>query len=182
MQVSLDGASLAVGQAATLAELLDGLAPLIDPARIVTGVDVDGVPADATDDGSLAGWRLRGTETVRIETQTPREFAASRRNEVDEHLKRIAVLLSDAAAGLVAGETTQSNRRLAAATRDLGLVLALDRHLSLLDEVGARCEQVAAVVNQIGSRLTDAERGQRWNEVAQILESELVPALRAAVS
>lgn len=178
MRVCLDGTDIEVPQAATLGELLEGIGPRIDPARIVTHVEVDGAPADSTDAGTLAAWRLGGREAVAVGTETPHEFARSRRAEIGGHLVRIADGLAAAAGRFAAGETTDANRILAAATRDLSLVLELDQQLATLESVEPGCGRVIEVVGRIGAQLTDAEQGQRWSEVARLLADELVPALR----
>ncbi len=180
MRVSLDGLEMEVPAATTLGEVLEGIAPLIDPARIVTRVEVDGAPADATDVPRLATWRLGGAESILVGTETPRDFARTRRAEIAGHLRAIAQLLTAAASGLTRGETQAANRVLAEATHDLQLVLELDQHLAALDGEAAGCERITATVERIGERLTDAERGRRWHEVAQLLSDELIPVISAS--
>ena len=179
MQVSLDGVGLAIPPAATLDELLEGIAPHIDPARLVTSVEVDGAAVDSTDRAVLARWRLGGSEAVSIRTEARGEFVRARREAIAGDVRRIADLLGAAAEGLVAGETERANRALAGATRALGLVLELDHRLGVLDGEAARCAAVAEVVRRVGPRLEAAERARRWREVASLLAEELVPALRA---
>jgi hypothetical protein len=182
MHVSLDGRAVDVPGAATLGELLDGITPLIDPTRLVTRVEVDGAPADGTDRDALARWRLVGGEVVTVGTEAPAEFAAARRREIPHHLRRLAELFAVAADGFATGAAADANRVLAAGARELGLVLELDRQLTELGAVGPGCDTVAATVRRIGPRLTDAEQGGRWAEVATLLAHELVPALRAAAA
>src|SRR5262249_37770849 len=74
MQVRLDGTDVEVPTAATLAELLEGIAPHIEPSRLVTQVEVDGTAADPTDDRALSAWRLAGAEGIRVDTETPDGF------------------------------------------------------------------------------------------------------------
>ncbi len=179
MRVAVDGTEIDVPGAATLGELLDGLAPRIDPARVVTRLEVDGRPADPTDRPALAAWRLTGAESLSIGSETPADFARSRRAEIAGHLRRIADRLAAVATGLLAGDTAAANHLLATTTRDLALVLELDQHVSLLDAGASRCTAVVAAVDKVGLRLTDAERARRWPEVARLLTDELVPALRA---
>jgi hypothetical protein len=179
MRVSVDGTDVELPQARTLGEVLEGIAPTIDPVRLVTEVEVDGAPADATDDAQLAGWRLTGAETIRIGTETPLEFARTRRAQLASHLRTIAELLVASARGLQTGETQAANTVLAEASRDLKLVLELDRNLAVLDGEAPGCTAIAETVERIGERLTDAERGRRWTEVAQLLSEELIPAIRA---
>jgi len=90
----------------------------------------------------------------------------------------IAALLTVVADGLGRGQTADANTVLAAAVRELGLVLELDRRLAVLAPGPSPCEAVEAVVERIGSRLNAAESARRWGEVAQLLSDELVPALR----
>lgn len=180
MQVWLDGTMVEVPTAATLAELLDGLAPHVDPSRTVTGVEVDGRVLDHAEPTAAASCRLAGTETVRIVTETPAEFAAGRRAAMPEYLGSIAARLEAAAAGLRGGDALTGNRLLAEASRDLGLVLELDRSLSALDAAGTRCAAVVAVLERIGPALTEAERERRWDDVATLLSADLVPAVRAS--
>jgi len=135
-----------------------------------------------TDTTTLAAWRLLGEETVAIDTETPEAFARAQRAEIPLHLDRIAVMLDEAAKDLRTGNTTHGNLRLAAGSRDLGLVLELDQHLSLLDASARNCAEVAAVVERIGPRLTAAEAESRWDEVASLLTDELVPAIRAGAA
>lgn len=179
MRVCLDGTEIDVPQATTLGEVLEGIGPLIDPARLVTEVVVDGAAADSTDRPALAAWRLAGGETIRIGTEAPAEFARSRRAEMAGHLRTIAELLMAAARGFTTGETAAANRVLAEAARDLQLVLELDGHLATLDGAARNCDAIAATVERIGTRLNDAEQGRRWGEVAQLLSDELIPAIRA---
>jgi hypothetical protein len=89
-------------------------------------------------------------------------------------------MLTAVAHGFTTGLTTDANRVLAAATRDLGLVLELDQHLAQLGGGAPGCERIADTVDRIGARLTDAERGRQWTEVARLLSDELVPAIRAS--
>ena len=179
MRVSVDGTEFEVPGATTLAELLEGIGPMIDPTRLVTELTVDGAHADSTDHPALAAWRLSGGERIAIGTETPLDFARVRRGEIAGHLTRIADMLTAVAHGFTTGLTTDANRVLAAATRELGLVLELDHHLAQLGGGERDCERIADTVGRIGARLTDAERAQRWHEVAQLLSDELVPALRA---
>jgi hypothetical protein len=179
MRVSVDGTAFEVPGATTLGELLEGIGPTIDPSRLVTELTVDGAQADATDRPSLAAWRLSGGESICIGTETPEDFARVRRGEIPGHLTRIADMLTAVAHGFTTGLTTDANRVLAAATRDLGHVLELDQHLARLDGGAPGCERIAETVGRIGTRLTDAERDRRWAEVARLLSDELVPALRA---
>ena len=178
MRVSLDGSEIEVPGATTLGELLEGIRPHIDPACLVTVLEVDGAPADASDGPALAGWRLRGAEQVRIGTETPEDFVQSRRLEITGHLGRIADMLTAAAHGLITGLTQDANRVLAAAARELGLVLELDQQLAFFAGASPGCTRIADTVDRIGDRLTEAERSKRWHEVAQLLSEELVPALR----
>lgn len=178
MRVALDGTEIDVPGATTLGELLEGMRPHIDPERLVTLIEVDGAAADASNGQALAAWRLGGGERVRIGTETPDEFAHSRRGEISGHLARIADLLGAVANGLVTGLTTDANRVLAAAARELGLVLELDQQLARLEGTVPGCARVVAAVDRIGDRLTAAERDKRWQEVAELLRDELVPALR----
>jgi hypothetical protein len=179
MRVAVDGNEIEVPGASTLCELLDGLAPRIDPARVVTRLEVDGTAADPTDRRALSAWRLTGRESLAIASETPAEFARARRAEIAGHLARIADRLSTVASGLLAGDTAGANRLLAAATRDLALVLQLDQHVALLDAGTPACGAVVQVVDRVGSQLTDAEQARRWPEVARLLTDELVPVLRA---
>lgn len=179
MQVSLDGKTMELAGARTLAELLEGLAPHIDPARTVTAVDVDGRPVDHSDRVTAAAFRLVGSERVCVTTETPAEFAASRRAALGGYLAAIAGRFDAAAARLRGGDVSEGNRLLAAASRDLALVLELDRHLCALDAQAARCDPIVSVLERIGSRLTDAERERRWEEVATLLSAELAPVVRA---
>jgi hypothetical protein len=179
MRVSVDGTDIEVPGASTLSELLEGIGPLIDPTRLVTELEVDGRDADATDRSTLAAWRLLGGETVRVGTESPDDFARTRRAQIASHLARIADMLQMVAHGFETGLTLDANRVLAEAARELGLVLELDHHLAELDGKGIGCAPIAAIVDRIGSRLTDAQRGERWAEVARLLSDELVPALRA---
>lgn len=181
MRVHLDGRDLDVPTPATLGELIEGLAPEIDPVRIVTRLEVDGTAADPTDVPALAVWRLLGGEQVTIESMMPDELASAQRREIGAHVTRIADLLELAAGGLEAGETVDANRLLAAGTRELGLVLELDRQVALLGNTAPTCDAVCDTVQRIGIQLTDAERDQRWRDVARLLTAELVPALRASV-
>lgn len=182
MRVCLDGQNIEVPGARTLGELLEGIAPQIDPARIVTEVAVDGRPADSSDVPSLASWRLNGAETVRIGTQTPADFARTRREDIGRHLTSIAELLTAVARGFTIGETEAANRVLAEVSRQLQLVLELDRCVAQLDGAARNCESIATTIERIGAQLTDAERGRRWAEVAKLLSDELVPAIRSSAS
>ncbi len=179
MRVSVDGTEFDVPGATTLAELMEGIGPMIDPTRLVTELTVDGAAADATDRSALAAWRLSGGECVRVGTETPEAFARGRRAEIAIHLARIADMLTAVAHGFTTGLTTDANRVLAAASRDLGLVLELDQQLGRLDGGAPGCERISAAVDRIGVSLTDAERERRWHDVARLLSDELVPALRA---
>jgi hypothetical protein len=179
MRVSVDGTEITVPGATTLGELLEGIGPLIDPTRLVTDLVVDGRRADATDRTALAAWRLRGEECVSVGTESPEEFARVRRGEIAGHLTRIADLLTAVAHGFTTGLTVDANRVLAAASEELRLVLELDQHLARLAGSTPGCGQIADTVGRIGGRLNEAERDQRWDEVAQLLSEELVPALRA---
>jgi hypothetical protein len=180
MRISLDGRELEIPAAATLGELIEGIAPEIDPTRIVMRLEVDGTAADPTDVPALAVWRLLGEEQITIESVTPAELAATRRREIGDYVTRIADLLELAASGLVAGETMDANRLLATGTRELGLVLELDHQVAVLGNTPTTCDAVCEAVRRIGTQLTEAERDRRWPEVATLLTSELVPALRAS--
>ena len=180
MRVSVDGTEIEVPGATTLGELLEGIGPLIDPTRLVTELVVDGRPADATDRPVLAAWRLNGAESVCVGTEAPEEFARRRREEIGGHLARIADLLAAVAQGFTRGLTVDANRVLAVAAQELGLVLELDQHLVQLAGGAPGCARIVETVGRIGSRLNEAERDKRWDEVAQLLSEELVPALRAS--
>lgn len=180
MRVCLDGRELEIPPPATLGELIEGIAPEIDPARLVTSVEVDGMAADPTDVPALAGWRLTGDEQVRIESATQGELVEIRRREITAYVARIADLFEVAASGFTAGETMDANRLLAAGTRELALVLELDQQVAVLGTTTATCEAVCDAVRRVGVQLTEAERDHRWPEVAALLTTELVPALRAS--
>ena len=182
MEVWIDGTRLDVPAGRTLAELLEGVAPHLDPVRLMTRLEIDGVAVDGTDPSVLAGWRLVGGEAVTIGTEAPAEFARARRREIPGHLGRIAELLAAVSAGFVAGETAAANRGLAAAARELGLVLELDRQLADIDAAPPGCVGVEDAVHRVGPRLEEAERARRWDEVATLLADELVPALRATAA
>jgi hypothetical protein len=169
---------MTVPAAPTLGELLGGIAPLVDPTRLVTQVEVDGQPASPGDERALAAWRLRGEEVVVVGTETPQQFAATRRAEIPAHLARIADMLAVAADGLRGGATADANRLIARATRELRLVIELDRCLVLLEPATTRCGPVADAIRRIGPRLEEAGRARRWDEMAELLSAELVPALR----
>jgi hypothetical protein len=179
MHITLDGSAIALPRPGSLGELLDALVPHVDPDRTITDVEVDGRAADFTDAVALAAWRLAGSETVAVTTLTPAEFAAERRGQIGDHLRRIAEHLALAAEGFAGGEVQAANRLLASSSRDLGLVLELDQHLAVIEGNTARCASIVGVLEQIGGRLTDAERGERWTEVARLLADEVVPALLA---
>lgn len=178
MQVTVDTTVVEVPRPASLAELLEGIEPHVDPRRTITGLDVDGCPVDATDATALGAWRLAGDERVIVTTQTPDDFVRVQRAQIPGHLERIAGQLASAAGNLDAGDTTQANRLLATGTRDLVLVLELDQSLSVLSSTAASCAEVVTVLERIGTRLTDAEKAGRWPEVASLLRDELVPAIR----
>jgi hypothetical protein len=182
MEVWIDGTRLDVPAGRTLAELLEGVAPHLDPVRLMTRLEIDGVAVDGTDPSVLTGWRLVGGEAVTIGTEAPDEFARARRREIPGHLGRIAELLAAVSAGFVAGETIAANRGLAAAARELGLVLELDRQLAEIDAAPPACLGIEDAVHRVGPRLEEAERGRRWDEVATLLADELVPALRATAA
>jgi hypothetical protein len=182
MHVSVDGVDVEMPRAATLGELLEAIAPRIDPVRLVTQVEVDGRPADSTDRRTLARWRLGGGESVRVATEAPTEFVAARRRQIPEHLTRIADLLTVVAESLAGGESFDAQRILAAAARELGLVLELEQCLTILAAGPSPCEAVAETVRRIGPQLADAERDRRWRDVAALLADELVPALRASAA
>jgi hypothetical protein len=179
MHVSLDDVPMEIPPAATLGELLEGIAPQIEPGRLVTQVEVNGSPADASDPALAARWRLAGGEAITIRTEAPAEFAAARRQQIAIHLRRIGDLLAAVADGFTAGDTMGANRGLAGAARELGLVLELDRRLVALDRAPSRCEGIAETVRRVGPRLEAAEQARRWHDVATLLVEELVPALRA---
>jgi len=178
MEVWIDGTRMDVPTQGTLADLLDGLAPHLDTVRLVTRVEIDGIPVDGTDEGLLARWRLLGAESITIGTESPDQFARARRESIPGHLGRIADLLLAVSAGFVAGETSAANRGLAAAARELGLVLQLDRQLCEIDGEPAACHAIGDAVRRVGARLEAAERARRWDEVATLLADDLVPALR----
>lgn len=182
MHVRLDGSDVEVPAAATLAELLEGIAPHIEPSRLVTQVEVDGTAADPTDERALSAWRLAGGEGIRVDTETPDGFAQTRRAEIAGHLRRLADLMSSAADGLAGGDAVEANRTLAVAARDLSLVLELDQAVGQLDGEASRCLAVRTVVERIGTQLNEAEQAHRWSEVATLLSGELVPALRAGAA
>ena len=179
MRVSVDGNEIELPGAVSLAELMEALEPLIDPARVVTKIEVDGALADPTDRAALAARRLTGRESIAVGSETPSDFAASRRKEIAGHLHRVADRLAAAASGLAAGETVAANRLLASATRDLALVLELDHQVAVLEAGVPACGALVAAVDRVGPLLAAAERERRWAEVAELLSQELVPLLRA---
>jgi hypothetical protein len=178
MHVSLDGVAVELPTAATLGELLEAVLPLIDPSRLVTELVVDGTPVDGTDLDALRRFRLRGAEAVAVGTEAPADFARTRRAQIPGHLRRIADRLGDAAGCFDAGDAGTANRTLAAAARELSLVLELDRQLAVIDAAPAGCEAIAEAVRRVGPVLEEAERDRRWGDVARLLTDELVPALR----
>jgi len=182
MRVSVDGTEFDLPAAVNLAELMEALTPLIDPARVVTRIDVDGAPADPTNRAALASRRLSGRESIAVGSETPAEFAATRRSEIHGHLHRLADRLAAAADGLIAGDIAAANRLLASATRDLALVLELDHRVAVLEAGTPSCGAVVAAVDRVGARLAAAERDRRWGEVADLLSRELVPVLRAGAA
>lgn len=179
MHITIDGSAIALPRPGSLGELLDALVPHVDPDRTITDVEVDGRPADFTDQVALAAWRLAGSETIAVTTLTPAEFATQRRAQIGAHLRHIAERLALAAEGFAGGEVQAANRLLAAGSRDLGLVLELDQHLAVLEGGAPRCASIVGVLERIGTRLTDAERAERWGDVGRLLAAELVPALLA---
>lgn len=180
MHITLDGAAIALPRPGSLGELLDALVPHVDPDRTITDVEVDGRAADFTDAVALAAWRLAGSETVSVTTLTPMQFAAERRGQIGAHLRHIAERLAQAAECFAGGDVQAANRLLATGSRDLGLVLELDQHLAVIEGGSPRCGAIVAVLEQWGTRLTEAEHQQRWDEVARVLAGELVPALLAS--
>lgn len=179
MRVLLDGEAVPAPAAQTLGEVFGGVSPHLDPTRLVTQLTVDGVVLDPTDGSALAGWRLAGGEAIEIVTETVVDFARSRRESSAHELNRLADWLTLAAKGLREGQTREANTVLAAATRELGLILELDGYLTRLDAQGVSFPQVVATIERVGERLNTAERCQRWTEVASLLDDELVPALRS---
>jgi len=182
MRVSIDGNEMELPAAVNVAELMEALAPLIDPTRVVTRLEIDGAPADPTDRTKLALRRLSGRECIIIGSETPGDFAASRRRDIHGHLHRLADRLAAAASGLVAGDTAAANRLIASATRDLALVLELDHRVAVLEAGTPTCGAVVAAVDRVGGRLAAAERDRRWGDVADLLSRELVPVLRAGAA
>src|SRR5262249_14352470 len=162
--VSVDGNEVELPGVASLAELMEALAPLIDPARVVTRIEVDGRAADPTDRAALGARRLTGRESITVGSETPRDFAASRRREISGHLQHLADRLAEVASGLAAGQIVAANHLLASATRDLALVLELDHQVAVLEAGVPGCGAVVAAIDRVGPRLADAERGRRWGE------------------
>ena len=179
MRIVVDGAIVAAPAAHTLGELFGGVRPHLDPTRLVTGLTVDGAAVDPTDGGALARWRLSGGESVEILTETVLDFVHSRRMAAAGQLRRIADWLTVAAQGLRDGATTDANTILAAATKELSVILELDSHLMQIDPHGASFPTVVQAIERIGDQLNAAESGKRWTEVATLLDGDLVPALRA---
>lgn len=179
MRVLVDGQPVPAPGALTLGELFGGVTPYLDPSRLVTQLTVDTNPVDSSDAAAMAAWRLKGGESIEIITETVVDFVRSRRQSSARQLGRIADWLTLAAKGLRDGATTDANRVLAAATRELALILELDGHLMELDASGASFPSVVRAVERIGDQLNAAERASRWAEVATLLDQDLVPALRA---
>jgi hypothetical protein len=179
MRVVVDGATINAPAAQTLGELFGGVSPYLDPARLVTELRVDGAAVDPTDGTALARWRLSGGEAVEVLTETVLEFVQSRRRQAAQQLTHIADWLTIAANGLRTGATTDANTVLAAATKELAVILQLDGHLMQLDARGPAFPAVVQAIERIGERLNAAEQAQRWSEVATLLDADLVPALRA---
>ena len=179
MRVVVDGTMVAVPAAQTLGELFGGASPHLDPQRLVTELRVDGASVDPTDAGALARWRLSGSESVEILTETVIDFVRSRRVQAAQQLCRVADWLTMAAKGLRDGSTNDANTVLAAATKELAVILELDGQLMRLDAHGPSFPTVVQVIERIGEQLNAAEHGQRWSEVATLLDGDLVPALRA---
>ncbi len=150
MRVLLDGETVAAPAAQTLGELFGGVGPHLDPTRLVTQLMVDGVALDPTDGSALAGWRLAGGESVEIVTETVVDFARTRRESSARELPRLAEWLALAAKGMRDGQTREANTVLAAATRELALILQLDGHLAQLDEHGISFPRVVAAIERVG--------------------------------
>ena len=179
MRVLVDGAIVAAPAAQTLGELFGGVSPHLDPARLVTQISVNGAAVDPTDGGVLARWRLSGGESIEILTVSVIDFVQSRRREAGQQLGRIAEWLTVAAKGLREGATNDANTVLAAATKELAIILELDGHLMQLDPHGPSFPTVVQAIERIGERLNAAEHEKQWDEVASLLDADLVPALRA---
>lgn len=180
MRVLLNGSEVSAPQARTLGELMAGLSPTMDPSHIVTKVRLGARELPGDEWEALAGLRLADGEDIAVETEAPGEFARARRAELAGHLRRIASRLDAAARGLEDGDLRSGNLTLATASRELGLVMLLDRHLAILDGGEARCERLAHVLTRVGPELEKAGRGCRWKELAALLLAEVVPAVREA--
>lgn len=182
MRIVVDGTIVPAPAAQTLGEVFGGVSPHLDPSRLVTELRVDGTFVDPTDGGALARWRLAGSESIEILTETVIDFARVRRAEAAQQLVRIADWLAVAAKGLREGATQDANTVLAAATKELAIILELDGHLMQLDAHGPTFPTVVHAIERIGEQLNAAERGKRWSEVATLLDGDLVPALRADIA
>jgi hypothetical protein len=177
MRVSVDGSEVTVPEVQTLGELMEGVMPFIEPRRLVTNLQVDGEAADAADGAALAAWRLKGAERIDVGTESPEDFARVRRAQIVGRLRAIAEMLGLVATGFTRGDTEAANRVLSECSRQLSLVIELDSHLSVMDGGAVRCGEIVKTVERIGTRLTDAERGRRWPELAQLLAEDLVPVI-----
>ncbi len=164
-----------VASGATVGEIVEASRMHVDPAEMVTTIELDGVAFHAGDEQQYARRAAKGVERLRISTQSPAAFATEKRRSLAETLDGVAARSRMVSTLLRESETRSANGLLACLMEELRLTLLLDYQLALLaaDEPSTAREDIATLAPQ----LLAAEEGRAWETLASLLDGSLAPVL-----
>src|SRR3954463_5664163 len=117
---------------ATLGEMIEAVRVHVDPAEIVTMVEIDGAAFSAGDEER---WMRRAAAPVKrlvLATVTPAEFARVKRRELAGALLVVAAKVRVVGELFERGDERGANALTAALMEELRLVLLLDQQLATL--------------------------------------------------
>jgi len=169
--------SLAADVATTVGEVVEALAPQVEPGRLVVAVELDGERFHAASEGA---WQRRRAATVlglRVVTAHTVDLARDLRRDVSLALELIAGKLDLAIGGLGRGERRSAAGLMAELFEELRLVLILDREVSVVDGLPAVAD--AVMLEKVGEQLLVAQGRDDTTETARLLEFGLAPLVRS---
>jgi hypothetical protein len=166
--------ALAAGPA-TVGEVVEAMRVHVDPAEILTAVEIDGVALSAGEEERWSRRAAAAVERLVLRTETAAGFVEVRQRDLASSAVAIAVRLADVAARFRAGDDRDANAILAVLMEELRLGLLLAEQLAII--AGGPVPGIGEPLQPIVTGLIAAQEAKDWPRLAALLDEQLVPLL-----
>jgi hypothetical protein len=167
---------LATGPA-TVGEVVEAMRVHVDPAEILTAIEIDGVALSAGEEERWSRRAATAVERLVLRTETAAGFVEVRQRDLASSAAAIAVRLADVAVRFQAGDARDANAVLAALMEELRLALLLAEQLAMI--AGAPAPAIGEQLQPVIGRLIGAQEAKDWSRLGTALGGDLVPLLAA---